>query len=143
MKALLISLVLYLTGIALLLFLRPTIMFHKDGRWKEFGVSGDDLTIFPLWMFCIVWAVITYGIGRFFFGEVAAVPPPVVTNTLQNIASAASLTAAMSNPSGPAEHGKPGYYKLNTKLLKKRGIPMYVYLGEDTLSDMEEEPETA
>lgn len=136
MKALLISIVLYLTGIALLLFLRPTIMFHKDGRWKEFGVSGDDVTIFPLWMFCIVWAVVTYGIGRIFFGE------PVITKVVENVASAASLTAAISNVSGPVEQSKPGYYKLNAKVLKKRGIPMYVYVGEDAPSDIEEE-ETA
>jgi hypothetical protein len=133
MKALLISLVLYLTGIALLLFLRPAIMFHKDGRWKEFGVSGDDVTIFPLWMFCIVWAVVTYGIGRIFFGE------PAVKNVVENVASAASLTAAIGNVSGPVEQSKPGYYKLNAKVLKKRGIPMYVYVGEDAPSDMEEE----
>jgi len=133
MKAILISLVLYLAGIAILLFLRPAIMFHRDGRWKEFGVSGDDVTVFPLWMFCIVWAVVTYGIGRFFFGEAAA---PKVEDVVR-AASAASLTAAI--PSGPQEQSKPGYYKLNTKVLKKKGIPMYVYVGEDALSDLEDD----
>jgi hypothetical protein len=136
MKAILISLVLYLTGIALLLFLRPAIMFHRDGRWKEFGVSGDDTTVFPLWMFCIVWAVVTYGVGRFFFGGDA----PKVEDVVR-AATAASLTAAIppSNPSGPQEQSKPGYYKLNTKVLKKKGIPMYVYVGEDAPSDLEDD----
>ncbi len=140
MKAILISLVLYLGGIALLLLLRPPIIFHKDGRWKEFGVSGDDTTIFPLWMFCIVWAVATYVIGRFFFGEASAshgIPP---VKDIVAAASAASLTSALhSNPSGPEEQGKPGYYKLNTKVLRKKGIPMYVYIGEDAPSDIEDD----
>jgi len=55
-------------------------------------------------------------------------------------ASAASLTSALhSNPSGPEEQGKPGYYKLNTKVLRKKGIPMYVYIGEDAPSDIEDD----
>ena len=100
-------------------------------------MSGDDMTVFPLWMFCIVWAVITYGIGRFFFGDIAVTPK---VEDVVRAASAASLTAAIpSNPSGPQEQSKPGYYKLNTKVLRKKGIPMYVYVGEDAPSDLEDD----
>jgi hypothetical protein len=58
MKVLLISTVLYLLGVAIVLFWRPALMFHADGRWKEFGLRPDEsTTVFPFWFFCIVWAL--------------------------------------------------------------------------------------
>jgi hypothetical protein len=44
-------------------------MFHADGRWKEFGLSDYDATVFPFWLFCIVWALVSFLIGRVFFND--------------------------------------------------------------------------
>jgi len=69
MRVLLFSTVFYLAGIAIVLFIRPPFMFHHDGRWKEFGLSDQDTTVFPFWLFCIAWALISFVIGRAFFSD--------------------------------------------------------------------------
>lgn len=131
MRVLLLSMILYLIGIALLLFFRPSLMFHKDGRWKEFGIGNDETTIFPVWMFCIAWAVLSYGICRLIFKEPH-------THTLLSVA-ANDISENLVQPlSGPAEASKPGYYKLDASVLRKKGVPRYIYVGPETPGDLEE-----
>ncbi len=52
----------YLIGVAIMLYLRPSYMFRPDGSWKEFGIGQreDRYTPFPFWMFCLVWALVAY-----------------------------------------------------------------------------------
>ena len=139
MKTLLFSLVLYLLGIAGVLFFRPKLMFHKDGRWKEFGL--EDGTMFPFWLFCIIWAIVSYVLARFMVGE-AVVPmaSAMLTAPLMNepVEEVPTLNQALGSrnrrnkPSGPAtETMKPGYYRLNASTLEKTGVPRYVYVGPE------------
>jgi hypothetical protein len=112
MKVLLFSLVLYLIGIAAVLYVRPPLMFNHDGSWKEFGTADDTTTRFPIWMFCIVWAVVSYAICRMGFAEPLA------------------AVAAVES--------QPGYYKLDANVMRKKGVPRYVYVGADAPADLEE-----
>jgi len=142
MRVLLLSMVLYLLGIAVLLYLRPPLMFHSDGRWKEFGVGNEETTVFPLWMFCIAWAVISYGIGRILFRE-GSVDIVKNASAITAIATGRSITENLVEPlpvSGPAaeEMSKPGYYKLSTAVMRKKGIPRYIYVGTEVPDDLEE-----
>lgn len=90
MRVLLLSTVLYLAGIAVLLYIRPPLIFHADGRWKEFGLGGgEDVTVFPLWMFCTLWAFVSYFISRTFFLEGAF-------NALQATTSAAAAITSLT-----------------------------------------------
>ena len=116
MKVLLYSMVLYLLGITIVLYLKPALMFNHDGSWKEFGMGEESTTRFPVWMFCIVWAVVSYAICRIGFAE------PVVAA----VAAAATVES------------KPGYYKLDTNVLRKKGVPRYIYVGADAPEDFEE-----
>ena len=90
-------------------------MFNHDGTWKEFGMGQESTTRFPVWMFCIVWAVVSYTICRMGFAEPVAVA-----------AAAATLES------------KPGYYKLDTNVIRKKGVPRYIYVGTDAPEDFEE-----
>lgn len=142
MRVLLLSMVLYLLGIVILLYLRPALMFHKDGRWKEFGLGNDDTTIFPLWMFCIGWAVISYGIGRISFREDSLELVKNVT-AITSLATGKNLTDSLIEPlplSGPesGELSKPGYYKLSTTIMRKKGVPRYIYVGTDAPAELDE-----
>jgi len=146
MRVLLYSMVLYLSGIAAILYFRPSQMFRNDGRWKEFGVNSVETTRFPFWLFCIVWAVVSYGIVRLFFsdeedhvsrarhvrGEAVAIPPiPVPQAPVQpELASGASGAAPPDASSG--------YYKLDTELMKQKGVPKYIYIGTEKPVDMYE-----
>ena len=39
MRRLIVAGLIYLTGIAVILVIKPQYMFREDGRWKEFGHS--------------------------------------------------------------------------------------------------------
>jgi hypothetical protein len=144
MRALLFSMLLYLFGVALVLFFRPQFMFYKDGRWKEFGVGYEGTTVFPFWMFCIAWAVFSYAIGRTFFGHSVALLATVAASRLSednaveplpvNVASSAIGSSGSAEASSPV---KPGYYKLNSNASRKKGAPRYVYVGTELPDDME------
>ncbi len=135
---------LYLFGVALVLFFRPQFMFYKDGRWKEFGVGYEGTTVFPFWMFCIAWAVFSYAIGRTFFGHSVALLATVAASRLSednaveplpvNVASSAIGSSGSAEASSPV---KPGYYKLNSNASRKKGAPRYVYVGTELPDDME------
>ena len=146
MRALLFSMLLYLFGVALVLFFRPQFMFYKDGRWKEFGVGYEGTTVFPFWMFCIVWAVFSYAIGRAFFGHSVALLATVAASRLSednaveplpvNVESGSSGSSGSSSAEASSPV-KPGYYKLNSNASRKKGAPRYVYVGTELPDDME------
>lgn len=139
---------LYLVGVAIILVVKPKFMFTPDGNWKEFGIGQSDAryTVFPFWLFCVVWALVSYAI-------VAMIVPRADTNS-------SSLQAAETRSSFqemnvqrnrrqrnttyvPEEDElvfdddieepklKKGYYMLNRKASKIAGVPKYVYLGEE------------
>jgi hypothetical protein len=97
MRVLLFSTVVYLAGIATVLFLRPALMFDRDGRWKEFGIRGDDATVFPFWSFCIGWAAVSYLVaGLLTSEEGGSLPALTPANWVGTASKAASLTTAAS-----------------------------------------------
>jgi hypothetical protein len=114
---------LYLIGVAVVLVLRPSSMFDASGNWLEFGIGkpANKFTPFPFWMFCLVWALISYVIvlvaQRAYSGSPAA-------------AVAAAAAAPAPVPTQPVELPK-GYYVLNRKATKLSGTPKYVYLGTE------------
>jgi len=145
MRTLLFSGILYLIGIIVVLLIRPFLMFDEKGEWKEFGMISKEHTIFPFWMFCIVWAVVSYMISLLLVGEFAskvAVVAGLGANTHALYKSEPpedlvpvlpSKTTKKSNNTKSVDTGnmKPGYYMLDTKELDRTGIPKYLYVGEE------------
>lgn len=124
-----ISGLLYLTGIAVLLLLKPQFMFREDGRWKEFGIGRDpaNFTHFPFWLFTIIWAVLTYAIVVFVEGMYSPDiqnsdfhPRIRNTNSVRNVKQANAVQELV-----------PGYYMLNEGATGRNGVPRYVYLGPE------------
>lgn len=153
MRVLLLSAILYLTGVALVLFLRPKLMFHPDGRWKEFGTGTADHTIFPFWLFCVLWGVLSYLITSLFVSEPisgagisapAAVAATVASQQLSLRETEPPEDLVMPLPpktrgrnyesvAAEAAEGnmKPGYYVLDPKGSGIDGIPKYIYIGAE------------
>ena len=64
MQILWLAIVFYSVGLAIILQLRPSLMFHENGSWKEFGYQRDSRhTLFPFWLFAILWAFCSYAIA--------------------------------------------------------------------------------
>ena len=138
MKTLLFAAILYLVGIVIILLLRPTLMFTSDGQWKEFGTMSKDHTIFPFWLFCIVWAAVSYCITLIFIAS-----PVKAGIAVSGLSGTARLLETeppedLVQPLPPKKKSKsvvpskPGYYVLDAKEMKKSGVPKYIYVGKDS-----------
>lgn len=117
MRVILLSSGLYLLGVVLILYFKPTFMFDKNGNWKEFAFTmNESHTWFPFWLFCILWAFISFFIINFFFGKRSNI------KTMK-----------------PTDTAKPGIYVLDKEATKSDGFPRYVYLGPNLPSDIRDE----
>jgi len=122
---------LYLLGVGIVLVIRPTMMFSPDGNWKEFGIgqSEDRYTPFPFWLFCIVWALVSYFLVITVLSVTSPSSPVSNTNVKRNTNTRAPIS--MPEMEEAAETLPKGYYVLNRKATKLSGVPKYVYLGEE------------
>ena len=130
MRRLIIAGLIYLTGIAIILLAKPSLMFQEDGRWKEFGIGRDPayFTYVPFWLFTIIWSILSYIIvlvveeslyaGR--SSESTGSVAPVPRNNMRN------RTMKSNSPDLT-----PGYYVLNEGATGRNGVPRYVYLGPE------------
>jgi hypothetical protein len=122
MRRLIVAGLLYLTGIAVMLVIKPQYMFRDDGRWKEFGIGRDpkNFTYIPFWLFSILWAILSYifvaMIEEVLFGE------PSEPYERQR---------SYSRKNNVAKELTPGYYMLNETSTGRNGVPRYVYLGPE------------
>lgn len=55
----------YLFLMAAFLYVQPDIVFGREGRIRPFGVTEKEATIFPLWWWVFVIAVVAYMITFF------------------------------------------------------------------------------
>lgn len=138
MRLLFLAGLVYLTGVAVVLYIRPQLMFTEDGVWKEFGIgkSPQTHTWFPVWLFCLVWALLSYFL-------VVLLTPDESWLTRIQVESPAPEKFPSSHRRSPnmrrvryVEKVKPGYYMLNTEGSGIEGVPRYVYLGTDLPADV-------
>ena len=140
MRILLYSAVLYLLGITIVLYLRPKQMFRHDGRWKEFGINGVDTTYVPFWLFCIIWAVVSYAIVRMLYSDEM---PSIKPRAVPKVSAEEPLSPLPVPEATPAQvkenssQGKPGYYKLDEAIMRDKGVPRYVYIGDEKPADLD------
>jgi hypothetical protein len=52
--------VVYLFLVAGFLYVKPAIAFGEEGRIRPFGTGKKDATIFPVWWWMFVFAVVSY-----------------------------------------------------------------------------------
>jgi quinol-cytochrome oxidoreductase complex cytochrome b subunit len=50
----------YLFLVAGFLYLKPAVAFGENGRIRPFGVGKRDSTVFPVWFWMFVFAVVSY-----------------------------------------------------------------------------------
>jgi hypothetical protein len=146
MRVLLLSAVLYLLGVALVLFYRPRLMFFADGTWKEFGTGSTDRTVFPFWLFCILWGVLSYLIVSLFVSE-PGVAPVVAAAVATTTASPEDEVMPLPPKTRGRNHNalakeaaegnmKPGYYVLDPKGTRVAGVPKYIYVGPEPTEEV-------
>lgn len=122
------AIILYCIGLGIVLYLRPALMFHENGTWKEFGYNRDSRhTIFPFWLFAIAWALVSYAIASAitwsFLG--AAV---IYHESYSD--SESELESTPVEPPKATQKPRSGYYVLNSDT-RRDGLRKYVYYGPD------------
>jgi len=124
MRRLVVAGLLYLTGIAILLVIKPEFMFRDDGRWKEFGIGRDSnyFTHIPFWLFTIVWSLLSYIIVLFMEDSLY-----IPSNEIEFSRNSANVKNAKQAKA--VQELIPGYYMLNEGYTARDGVPRYVYLG--------------
>lgn len=138
MSVLWFALGIYIIGIAIVLFIRPNSMFSASG-WKEFGLANTaNYTVFPFWMFAIVWAVVSYAVASLFTLTVASLIGSDDMNSNLNVnlntiatpvSKATPLPVPAAAPVAPSPSPSatlPGYYILEQAA---KGPAKYVYYG--------------
>lgn len=120
----------YIAGVVIILFLRPNIMFRAgSGSWREFGLSNTgNYTVFPFWMFTLVWAIVSYAVatlGTVFIASSALKSLPEANRSVLTPVSEMAPTPSAITPSAT---GLPGYYVLDTR---SAATPQYVYFGSN------------
>jgi len=117
MRRLIIAGLVYLTGIAVILVIKPQYMFREDGRWKEFGIGRDpaNFTHVPFWLFAIIWAIVSYA-------SVSIIEDSIYGNDEYN---------TKNSRVNSQQELTPGYYMLNEGATGRNGVPRYVYLGPE------------
>lgn len=144
MKEFLFGGLLYLAGAVIILMIKPQLMFTEEGNWKEFGIGRNirTHTWMPFWLFCILWALLSYALISVFIRAISA---NEFNNTITNenisnleLRRNRGLRASMTVP--PANNNKrrsafgdfePGYYVLNQAATRRRGLPQYKYYGPE------------
>lgn len=130
MSLLIYSGLLYLVGISIILAFKPSLMFSKDGNWKEFGIgrSRERYTWMPFWLFAILWAMISYMIVLVIAGNTGL--DGVSNVSVKSKRNSMNMDEHVDIISDKINKGdmKNGYYVLNINTMKK-GSPQYVYLG--------------
>ena len=49
-------------------------------------------------------------------------------------------TASAAMPAlEPMEEAQPGYYKLDDSLMRRKGVPRYIFVGQDKPDDLDDE----
>jgi hypothetical protein len=152
MHVLFLALTIYLLGVTIVLYLRPKLMFHPGGTWKEFSLNPDpNHTWMPFWLFSVLWAFASYlvatGIQRFLLSagsndidadvEDMDMPEvevqeqaPVRNRSRRPVNLDVDIDAEPVSKNMGLNTSKNGFYVLNTKKYNSNHVPTYVYYGD-------------
>lgn len=55
-----ISILMFLVIFSLIHYLKPGLLYTKDGGFREFGVGYRNKTVIPIWVVSIILAILCY-----------------------------------------------------------------------------------
>jgi hypothetical protein len=67
-KKYILQLSVFITSLLILTiyFVKPNIIFNRDGTYKQFGLGNKSKTVFPMWYSVIMVSVAVYCAIRFY-----------------------------------------------------------------------------
>ena len=55
-----LSIFLFVILFVIIQIIKPSLLYHKDGSLKKFGIGFKKKTIIPMWLITIVLAILSY-----------------------------------------------------------------------------------
>jgi hypothetical protein len=55
-----ISVIIFLVLFSIIHYLKPAIIYAKDGSFRQFGVGYKNKTVLPIWAFAIILSILSY-----------------------------------------------------------------------------------
>ncbi len=55
-----VSVFLFLAIFSIIHYVKPALIYTKDGAFREFGVGYRNKTVLPIWVFAIVLSILSY-----------------------------------------------------------------------------------
>jgi hypothetical protein len=125
--------IVYLLGVGVVLYTKPTLMFTPDGQWKEFGIGQreDRYSPFPFWLFCLVWAATSYILVTLVSGIQQNQNQNQKSIRRRNVSADIDYENNTYDLDGDVTNLPKGYYVLNKKATRLSGVPKYVYIGAE------------
>jgi len=150
MEILWLAIVFYSVGLGLVLHFKPALMFNENGTWKEFGYQrAPGKTLFPVWLFAITWAFLSYTLAACGTWILSASPFLMASSSAEAEAEGdenedmvpitevrkrgrprKNVDSESTNPLASSEKPRPGYYVVDPETSEK-GLRRYVYYGPD------------
>jgi hypothetical protein len=56
----LFSLILYIIVYSIIIFIKPYIIYNKNGSLRTFGIGYKSRTVLPVWLVSIIIAILSY-----------------------------------------------------------------------------------
>ena len=54
------AILLFLVAFSTLHYMKPELLYTKDGGFREFGLGYNHKTVLPIWIFAIVFGILSY-----------------------------------------------------------------------------------
>jgi hypothetical protein len=55
-----LSIILFFILFAFLHYIKPALVYDNDGSFRQFGLGYKHKTVTPVWLFAIVFAILSY-----------------------------------------------------------------------------------
>ncbi len=55
-----ISVVIFLVAFSLIHYIKPDLMYTKEGGFRQFGIGYKHKTVVPIWLVAIILAIFSY-----------------------------------------------------------------------------------
>ena len=55
-----LSILIFIVGFCILRFVKPPLIFDKDGSLREFGIGYRNKTVVPMWLAVLIIAIFSY-----------------------------------------------------------------------------------
>ena len=65
----LISIILFVFMFVLIILLKPSFLYNRNGSIREFGVGYRNKTILPIWLLSLILGIVSYLLVMFYLAS--------------------------------------------------------------------------